>query len=121
LFNDADYKCGTDQIFSPFAEINDWLGFILKSGNTFASSFGLGACEEVNGLPVLKWGARKRNVIMFVHPFWDLKNIRVDNWLAEIKMEVDDYIRTSGGRLSIVDSFNLHRRPGWCYEKLIMR
>lgn len=121
LFTNSEYKCGTDQRFSPFTELNDWLIFIQKAGNTFASSFDLGSCEELNGLPVLKWGARKRNVIMFVHPFWDLKNIRVDNWLAEIKMEIDDYIRTSGGRLSIIDSFNLHRRPGWCYEKLIMK
>lgn len=121
VLKDANYKCGADQNFSPFVEINGWLEFILDSGNSFASSFDLGSCEELNGLPVLKWGARQRNVILFVHPFWDFKNIRVDNWLAEIKMEIADYLGTSGGRLSIIDSFNLHRRPGWCYEKLVSR
>jgi hypothetical protein len=48
-----------------------------------------------------------------------MKNMREANWIAEIKNELDEYTRSRGGKLSIVDTFNLHRRPGWCYEKLV--
>ena len=75
--------------------------------------------EEIQGLPIIKWGTRNKNVIMVVHPFWDMKTMRAPNWIAEIKNELEEYTRSKNGKLSIVDSFNLHRRPGWCYEKLV--
>jgi hypothetical protein len=45
----------------------------------------------------------------------------VANWLAETKAEIDEYTSSRNGTVSIIDSFNLHRRPGWCYEKLVNR
>jgi DEAD/DEAH box helicase domain-containing protein len=59
---------------------------------------------------------------MIVHPFWDLRNIREANWLAEVKAEIEMIIQPAEMEsLSIIDTFNLHRRPGWCYEKLVNR
>ena len=58
---------------------------------------------------------------MIVHPFWNLRNFSEANWLAEIYNEVKENVDSNGGKISIIDSFNLHRRPGWCYEKLIER
>jgi hypothetical protein len=121
VLSDSSYKCGIDNNFEPFIEIRGWLDFALESGNSFASSFALGECETLNGLPILKWGARKRNIVMITHPFWDLRNSNLDNWLGGVKSEISNYLEMSGGQLSIIDSFNLHRRPGWCYEKLINR
>lgn len=119
VFSDHTYTCGADGNFNQYIELNNWLSFATGLRDSFASSFGFMYLEDVRGLPIIKWGARQLNVIMIVHPFWDMKNIRVANWLAEIRAEMEDYVNSRNGRLSIVDSFNLHRRPGWCYEKLI--
>jgi hypothetical protein len=58
---------------------------------------------------------------MIVHPFWNMRNFTEANWLAEIyNAEIKDHTESNrNGTVSIVDTFNLHRRPGWCYEKLI--
>ena len=119
ILNDATYKCGADGIFNQHVELNGWLEFATSLRNGFAESFGMRTVDEVQGLPIIKWHARDKNVIMIVHPFWDMKNMREANWIAEIKNELDEYTRSRGGKLSIVDTFNLHRRPGWCYEKLV--
>ncbi|TAH41176.1 MAG: DEAD/DEAH box helicase [Bacteroidetes bacterium] len=119
VLNDATYKCGADGIFNQHVELNGWLEFATSLRNGFAESFGMRTVDEVQGLPIIKWHARDKNVIMIVHPFWDMKNERADNWINEIKNELLSYTRSRGGKLSIVDAFNLHRRPGWCYEKLV--
>ncbi|HZW40288.1 MAG TPA: DEAD/DEAH box helicase [Ignavibacteriaceae bacterium] len=121
VMSDPTFVCGTDGNFAPYIELNDWLNFATELRNNFAQSFGYTHLEEIQGLPIIKYGANLRNIIMIVHPFWDLKNIREANWLAEIKAEIDKYTTSHKGELSIMDTFNLHRRPGWCYEKLVNR
>jgi DEAD/DEAH box helicase domain-containing protein len=121
LLNDTAYVAGTDGNFGQYIELSNWLAFATTLRNSFASSFGFSYLEEARGLPIIKWAARQRNVIMFVHPFWDLKNMMVPNWLTEIKAELEAYVSSRNGTLSIIDTFNLHRRPGWCYERLIIR
>ena len=121
LMQDPTYVCGTDGNFNDFRELGNWLDFAMELRNSFAQSFGFTILSEINRLPVIKFGANQKNVIMIVHPFWDLRNIREANWLAEIKAEIDEYTSSRNGKVSIIDTFNLHRRPGWCYEKLINR
>lgn len=121
VMSDASYVCGTDGNFSQYVELRDWLAFATELRNSFAQSFGFTHLSEINGLPIIKFGRSQKNVIMVVHPFWDLRNIRVANWLAEVKAEIDDYASSRNGTVSIIDTFNLHRRPGWCYEKLVSR
>ena len=58
---------------------------------------------------------------MVVHPFWNMRNFAEANWLAEIYNEIKEYTESKEGKISIIDTFNLHRRPGWCYEKVIER
>lgn len=118
LLNDATYKCGADGKFD-YIELNGWLEFARGLRNNFAESFGMETVEEIDGLPIIKWGIRNKNVIVIVHPFWDMRNTRLDNWANKIKNDLLQYTEVSGGKLSIVDTFNLHRRPGWCYEKLV--
>jgi len=120
VMKDSNFVCGTDGNFS-FIELNNWLDFAKELRNGFAQSFGFANTAEINGLPIIKFGRSQRNVIMIVHPFWDLKNIREENWLAKIKVEIDEYVTQNSGSISIIDTFNLHRRPGWCYEKLVIR
>lgn len=125
IMHDASFVCGTDGNFNQYTELTDWFDFATELRNNFDKSFRFsrsGALlEEIDRLPIIKWGRKQKNVIMIIHPFWDLRNIRVDNWLAEIKAEIDAYVAERNGTLSIIDSFNLHRRPGWCYEILVNR
>lgn len=120
VMNDSNFVCGTDNNFN-FVELNDWLAFATELRNSFAQSFGFSSIAEVNGLPIIKFGRNQKHIIMIVHPFWDLRNIREANWLAEIKAEINEYTTQSGGSIRIIDTFNLHRRPGWCYERLVIR
>jgi hypothetical protein len=121
VMSDATYVCGTDGNFNQYVELRDWLAFATELRNSFAQSFGFTHLSEINGLPIIKFGRSQKNIIMVVHPFWDLRNIREANWLAEVKAEIDDYASSRNGTVSIIDTFNLHRRPGWCYEKLVSR
>ncbi|MCX6173990.1 MAG: DEAD/DEAH box helicase [Ignavibacteriales bacterium] len=126
VMSDSTYVCGTDGNFNDYIELRDWLVFATELRDSFFSSFYSNSETaergEIHGLPVIFfYGKNKRNVIMIVHPFWDLRNIREANWLAETKAEIDEYTSSRNGTVSIVDTFNLHRRPGWCYEKLVNR
>ena len=90
--------------------------------DSFVQGFGYTHKEEVNGLPIIKWGQDKKNIIVIVHPFWSVSNLNYnENWLAKTMTAQKRYVAASGGSLSIIDTFNLHRRPGWCYEKLVIR
>jgi hypothetical protein len=124
VMSDSSFVCGTDGNFNQYVELRDWLEFATDLRDSFFTSFYSNSqtAEKgvVNGLPVIYfYGQNKRNVIMIVHPFWDLRNIREANWLAEVKAEIEDYTTSRRGKVSIIDTFNLHRRPGWCYEKLV--
>jgi hypothetical protein len=120
VMNDSTFVCGADGNFN-FVELHDWLAFATKLRNAFAQSFGFSHTSEINGLPIIKFGRNQRNVIMIVHPFWNLRNFSEANWLAEIYNDVKENVDINGGKISRIDSFNLHRRPGWCYEKLMER
>jgi len=119
VLNDPTYLCGTDGNFNQYIELRDWIAFATELRNSFANSFAGFTLSEINGLPVIKFGRNQKNIIMIVHPFWDLKNNGLANWLAETKAEIYQYTSSRNGIVSIIDTFNLHRRPGWCYEKLI--
>lgn len=118
VMNDSTFVCGADGNFN-FVELRDWLAFATELRNAFAQSFGFANIAEIKGLPIIKFGRNQRNVIMIVHPFWNLRNFSEANWLAEIYNEIKEHTESNGGKISIIDTFNLHRRPGWCYEKLI--
>ncbi|WP_297333840.1 DEAD/DEAH box helicase [Flavobacterium sp.] len=124
VMNDVTYVSGADGNFN-YVELEDWLNFAIKLRDSFFFSFysNSNSAEraEVNGLPIIKFGNKQRNIIMIVHPFWNMKNFMEANWLTEIYNEIKEHTEGNGGKISIIDTFNLHRRPGWCYEKLIVR
>lgn len=120
VMNDSSFVCGADGNFN-FAELKDWLSFATDLRNAFAQSFGFTHLDYIQGLPIIKSGKNQQNVILIVHPFWNMKNFTEANWLAEIYNTIKQHTETNEGKISIIDTFNLHRRPGWCYEKLIVR
>jgi len=120
VMNDSTFVCGADGNFN-FVELQNWFAFATELRNAFAQSFGFSNTAEIYGLPIIKFGRNQRNVIMIVHPFWNMRNFTEANWLAEIYNEIKEHTESNGGKITIIDTFNLHRRPGWCYEKLIER
>lgn len=124
VMNDSTFVCGADGNFN-FIELQNWLDFAKQLRDSFFFSFysnsNTAVRTEVNGLPIIKMGNRQRNVVMIIHPFWNMRNFTEANWLAEIYNDIKEHTESNGGKISIIDTFNLHRRPGWCYEKLIER
>jgi len=121
MINDETFVCGADKNFD-FVELKDWLATATRLRDYFVQSFGYKYKEDTNGMPIIKWGQDKKNIIAIVHPFWNVSNLNYDeNWLAKTITALRKEVAASGGSLSIIDTFNLHRRPGWCYEKLVIR
>ena len=123
MMHDNKFVCGADKNFD-FVELKGWLENTKVHRNMFAESFFYDSkysCEEIEGLPIIKWKQMK-SIIVFVHPFWNVSNLNYDeNWLAKAMTEVKTFATSNRGSVSIIDTFNLHRRPGWCYEKLLIR
>lgn len=124
VMNDSTFVCGADGNFN-YTELQDWICYAIKLRDSFFLSFysnsNSAETSEINGLPIIKFGNRQRNIIMLVHPFWSMRNFTESNWLAEIYNEIKIHTENNGGQISIIDTFNLHRRPGWCYERLVIR
>ena len=136
LFKDSNFKAGADGIFDQFVELKDWLMFAENLRDSFIESFSnFGKTPEereeykcsFNGLPAIKYGRRKRKVILIVHPFWNIENLAEDAWYTQCFADAQNYVNTQGGDpnyptsddINTLDTFNLHRRIGWCYEKIM--
>lgn len=131
LMREPAYQVGADGQFTT-PELSDWLASNQQQLRTFAASFFSNAAapgeicqlEPQNGppMPALAWGPNKRNLALVVHPFWDLQHPAEDSWLNEVlalaRIEVAKH---PGGQLYYVDSFNLARRSGQCYQWLLER
>ncbi|MEO8232539.1 MAG: DUF1998 domain-containing protein, partial [Ignavibacteriota bacterium] len=121
LMNDETFVCGTDRNFD-YVELKHWLKDAILLRDSFLQSFGYKHKSDLNGLPLIRWGQGMKNIIVIVHPFWNVSNLNYEeNWLARTFTSLKKEVNGSGGSLSIIDTFNLHRRPGWCYEKLVIR
>ncbi|MEI9919083.1 MAG: DEAD/DEAH box helicase [Bacteroidota bacterium] len=119
--SDAQFSCGADGEFEARPETRGWLSFAKNLRDSFAASFGYTSTQEIKGLPIIRFGKNFRHTIVIVHPFWDFKDVKVENWMAEVKAELEIYRGESQGKIFTIDTFNLHRRPGWCYEKIIIQ
>lgn len=132
LFYDRNYKAGADGDFITHFELHSWLEFATALRDSFIESFSTfgntaAGKEEYkcsfNGLPAIKYGKRKRKVILIVHPFWNIEKQTGDAWYNKCFEEARDYISAHEGDpdtdLETLDTFNLHRRVGWCYEQIM--
>ena len=132
IFKDKNYKSGADGLFNEI-EIKNWLTFATTLRDQFVESFFVKEGHpkedyiiEFNGLPAIKHGAIKhgrRKIILIVHPFWKLENPEEDAWYTDRISEAHDYIQGKGGSIEddfeCLDTFNLQRRIGWCFEKIM--
>jgi hypothetical protein len=131
IFKDRNYKSGADDNFD-YIEIKEWKKFAITLRDQFVESFFVKAGNpkenyliEFNGLPAIKHGSPKngrRKIILIVHPFWKLENPEEDAWYTSAISEAQQYITSKGGNIQedfeCLDTFNLQRRIGWCFEKI---
>ncbi len=132
IFKEKDYKSGADGKFDKI-EIKDWLNFATTLRDQFVESFFVKAGTpkedyiiDFNGLPAIRYGAVKngrRKIILIVHPFWKLENPEEDAWYTNRISEAQEYVQCKGGNIEedfeCLDTFNLQRRIGWCFEKIM--
>ena len=132
IFKDQNYKSGADNNFD-YIELRDWKNNAKLLRDQFLESFFVKHDQpkeeyqiEFNGIPAIKYGSPKfgrRKVILIVHPFWKLENPEEDAWYTDAISEAHQYIENKGGNIEddfeCLDTFNLQRRIGWCYEKIM--
>lgn len=128
LMREPGYMAGADGKFET-PELAGWLQANHERIGQFAASFFAtpGAEGEVRlleppggpALPALAWGPDKQHLAIVVHPFWDLAYMPTDSWLTQvIGLARAETNKIPGGQLQFLDSFNLTRRMGQCYQWL---
>jgi hypothetical protein len=107
VLSDSMYPCGVDGDFA-FPELSGWLEFTYSIRTTFCASFQ--SCEPTEFGPLHGWTVAGRNVIL-IHPLWS--RIHPGGIVAEAlaTLSQDDAVH-------LVDTFNLHRRMSWVYQRL---
>ena len=115
---DDKFCAGVDGNFAAGLELHDWLKDAQKTAQQFAKGVGL-IQENDFELPVLTT-KRQSQFIVVVHPFWryDLASLPEDHWITEKIFEIIVAAGNDKSKLKFIDSFNLQRRPGWCYQKI---
>ena len=111
LMTDTNYKLGTDGNFDAYPELKDWKntasGLLEQLRKSYYNdNYTLG---EESGIPYIH--TPDDEYIVAVHPLWsqDISKVKV---LAKVKAKFGN------SNLHFIDTFNLMRRLGLCYEKL---
>ncbi len=127
VLTDGNYKAGTDGHFENFIEINNWLESAFQLRDEFINSFGVKGNRKLffplenPEIPIPAITNEKKNrIILIVHPFWQVtpSKLEEDSWLSKIIFKALELVDFEENKLHFLDSFNLHRRLGWCYEQL---
>lgn len=110
ILADPTNVCGIDKVDGDFStpELTGWLEFSGSLCTTFCQSFT--ACVPAEFGPLHGWNVGGRSVIL-THPLWNTS--QPDGILAEARASLgaDDPV-------CLVDTFNLHRRMSWVYQRL---
>lgn len=119
-----NYMAGAGGQFNEFLELEGWPEDVIRLRDSFAESFDFDVLEEFE-LPAVLVSKTKVYYVIIIHPFWNCKinengmpDVPDNTWLAERVFEIYQEAQENNGVIRFVDTFNLHRRPGWCYQKL---
>lgn len=115
LMADNNYSSGLKEEDYSKPELLDWKNFALELQQQFIASFKENVIESTFGelYGFTLYGAYK---VIIVHPFWNVSvNQPEENVLTRAMAEAGIE------NVYFIDTFNLHRRPSWCYEQLIKR
>lgn len=113
LIIDDTYTSGLKEQDYEQPELLDWQAFAVELRDNFIQSFAENMQQAAFGnLPGLIFYDDFKVII--VHPFWNVSYHQPEeNILTEAIAEAGIE------NLFFIDTFNLHRRPSWCYEQLI--
>lgn len=125
IMANKNYIAGADGKFNDFIELEGWQGDTIKLRDSFAESFEFDVLDHFK-LPAVLVSKSRFYYVIIIHPFWKCKindsgipDFPDIPWLAEGIYEVYQEAQKNNGQIRFVDTFNLHRRPGWCYQKLL--
>lgn len=114
IMNDDNYTSGLKEEDYDYHELKDWEKFAEELGRKMEKSF-----ENINYRTFGQLHGFNINNdfnVIIVHPFW--------NWSHHQPQEQQNILTAAIAEAGIenlyfIDTFNLHRRPGWCYGELI--
>ena len=113
LISDSSYTSGLKEEDFNKPELIDWRDFARELQQQFIDSFSENVTSATFGeLPGFTLYGMYKAII--VHPFWNISTHQPEEniltrAIAEAGFE----------NVYFIDSFNLHRRPSWCYEQII--
>ena len=107
---DRNFRCGLDGDFSS-PDLENWLHQAANLRDTFCASFSSCSPQQFDSL--LGFEVNSQRVII-VHPLWNRENI--NGLLADAVVSV-----SADTQIQYLDTFNLLRRPSWCYQSLQQR
>ncbi len=113
LMSDITYTSGLkeEDYFKP--ELLDWKSFALELKQQFIDSFSENVIGATFGeLPGFTFFQDYKVII--VHPFWN-----VSDHQPEVNILTEAIASAGVENVFFIDTFNLLRRPSWCYEQLI--
>ncbi|HPF91040.1 MAG TPA: DUF1998 domain-containing protein [Flavobacteriales bacterium] len=117
LMQEPDHRAGADGSFIA-PELEDWSVLVNAQAEQIAGNFqGIERSTITLGniqVPVLRTPLRH---FLIVHPFWNIDQPGEGTWLGEVVRLAE--LDANGRGLAWVDSFNLHRRVGWCYANFL--
>lgn len=124
IMNNSNHIIGMDGNFKDYLELQDWPKEAVRLGKIFAESFNFDFIDSFD-LPAVIASKNRKFFIVVIHPFWNCKGNGIglpdlpdDTWFSDNVFEVFEETQKHNARLCFIDTFNLHRRPGWCYQKL---
>ncbi len=107
----SDFRCGLDGDFST-PDLEDWVLKATVLRDTFCASFSCSG-QQFGPLPGLTVGDIS---VIIIHPLW---NIDCRQGLLNEANEAAATV-AQADRILYLDTFNLLRRPSWCYQSLVV-
>ncbi|KAF5066016.1 DEAD/DEAH box helicase [anaerobic digester metagenome] len=114
----TSHLCGLDQgelQDDRYPELSDWTVIAAEEGKKFGELFNLDYHgPEETGLPYLTWdNGGTAQALLVHHPLWD-KRVRTGVFNRAVSKVIEMGLVPHG-----IDTFNLQRRPSWCYSELV--
>jgi hypothetical protein len=102
-----NFQCGLNGDFSS-PDLEGWLQTATELRDAFCASFSSCSPQQFSHLPGFEIGSKR---VIIVHPLWNLEN--------PIGLLANTVATTEGNiQFQYLDTFNLLRRPSWCYQSL---
>jgi hypothetical protein len=101
-----NFPCGLEGDFSS-PDLENWLNRATDLRDSFCASFNCSP-QEFGTLPGFEVNDKR---VVIVHPLW--------NWQNPIGLLADAIATLEADtQIQYLDTFNLLRRPSWCYQSL---